>query len=349
MDTIKNIGLGVLVIGGTLTAPIVPSEMNLKYSFQYNVQETVLVESATSTPEVKTLAANTPLGLLDEDGNNKISVAVFEDSKGNEVLLQIPDTQYADMGKIDGRTMNPTKEQYISVLEAVTPKASAAVAIDNVSSAALTAGVAASLTFAKTNGAGSVLLVGATQDNSTSDPTGVTYNGSAMTKVLTGNTPANVSIWKLGSPTTGSSQNVVITFATNSFGTGGAISFTGADTSTVVGASATNHQSVADTTVTVNITTTQANSYLLDTYYLNDRSRTSTPTAPQALQWSADTGVLEGTRGEGSAKTTTTATTYTMSWALSGVSSWTTVTVEVLPTAAATPSIDDSNFFLIFN
>lgn len=223
-----------------------------------------------------------------------------------------------------------------------------AIAIDTVTSAA-TSAASATLTVAHTCAVGSVLFVGVTQDNSFSDPTGVTYNGSAMTKVTpTANTPANVSIWYHTAPTTGSSQNVVVTFASSSWGTVGAISFTGVDTSYPVGISGGNHQTVADSTPTVTVTTTVDNSWLLDTFYLNDRSRTSTAGAGQTKQWSGDTTAAEGTRGEGSTEQTTTAGSYTMSWSLSGNSTWSIVAVEILPYVAPPPPIRVGSMLWMF-
>lgn len=210
-----------------------------------------------------------------------------------------------------------------------------------VTSSATTGSPAASLTFAHTCATGSVLFVGVTQDNVAGDPS-VTYNGVAMTKAVSLSSSINTSIWYLTTPTTGSSQNVVITYAGSSFGTGGAIDFTGVNTSSPIGVTGTNLGS--STAVSTSVTTTTANSWLLDTFYLNDRSRTATVNGSQVQQWNADTGTAEGTRGEGSTLVTTTTGSYTMGWTLSATSVWKQVVVEIIPSGGA-PTVNSGFFY----
>ena len=242
----------------------------------------------------------------------------------------------ANFGATAFKYRPPTNQYYLG-LGTDLPLASG-IYLDTITSAATT-GSAATLTFAHTCAAGTVLFVGVTQDNQAGDPS-VAFDGSAMTKAISIVGSGNHSLWYLTTPTTGSSKNVVITFNGNSWGTGGAISFFSVNTSSPVGVTGSN--AGTDSTVTTTVTSTVNNSVLLDTFYLNDRSKTSTVTSPQVFAWSADTGAGEGTRGEGSYKTIGTTGSYTMSWTLSGNSTWKQVVAEVKPAVTATAT---GNFF----
>ncbi|KKK75169.1 hypothetical protein LCGC14_2876440, partial [marine sediment metagenome] len=83
------------------------------------------------------------------------------------------------------------------------------------------------LTYSHTVGTidNTYLLVGVSATGGT-DPSGVTYNGVAMTKITSGssNSTVNVSIWGLAAPTTGA-NNVVVTFAGAVDMVGGSVSY----------------------------------------------------------------------------------------------------------------------------
>lgn len=83
------------------------------------------------------------------------------------------------------------------------------------------------LTYAHTVGTidNTYLLVGVSATGGT-DPSGVTYNSVAMTKITSGssNSTVNVSIWGLAAPTTGA-NNIVVTFAGSVDMVGGSVSY----------------------------------------------------------------------------------------------------------------------------
>jgi hypothetical protein len=91
-----------------------------------------------------------------------------------------------------------------------------AIAFDAVSGA--TGVVVSSLTFAHTVASGGILVVFAGELADTPTVTGVTYNGTALTQLLpttdhSGGVIATNSAWVIHNPTTGSSQNIVVTFS----------------------------------------------------------------------------------------------------------------------------------------
>lgn len=120
-----------------------------------------------------------------------------------------------------------------------------------------------SWSWAHTCASGSVLFV-AVSSNGT-PPTGVTYNGDALTKAVEKDysTSVNVTIWYILSPDTGSSYNVVVSFSAGMYGDAGAVSFTGADTSSQPDCTAS-ETGTSTTTNVLNITTNTDNCYILD-------------------------------------------------------------------------------------
>lgn len=207
-----------------------------------------------------------------------------------------------------------------------------AIAHDTDTSKASLLNTTSPITNTHTCASGSIGIGGYVCDNTATDPTTLTYNSAALTKAVSLGSGSNQSIWYITNPTTGSAQTWSFTPASSSWQTGGFTSWTGANTGSLIGTTGSN--SGNNSTVSTTITTGTNNSYIQDTYYLNDRSKTSSPDSPATLAWSADTGVAEGTRGESSYKSTTTAGSYTLSWTLSGTTIWRSVIAEIKPAVA---------------
>lgn len=189
---------------------------------------------------------------------------------------------------------------------------------------------------------GSIGIAGYVCDNTATDPTTLTYDSAALTKAVSLGSGSNQSIWYITNPTTGSAKTWSFTPASSSWQTGGFTSWTGANTSALIGATGSN--SGSSTAVSTTITTTVNNSYVQDTYYLNDASKTSSPDSPAILAWTQTTNIaLENTKGESSYKSTTTAGSTTLSWTLSGTSIWRAVMVEIKP-ATGGAAVINPNF-----
>jgi len=113
----------------------------------------------------------------------------------------------------------------------------------------------------------------------------ITYNGVSMTQGVAVATSAywKSQIWYLASPATGS-NNVVVTFnsSTDAYLISQAISFSGSNTSSLIGATATNAYSGASP-ATCAITTNFNNSIIVDSLLLNHNSGGITKDATQTL------------------------------------------------------------------
>lgn len=154
-----------------------------------------------------------------------------------------------------------------------TSQAFATLAIDSQESAnAAHHSITSPLTWSFTNTAGNLLIVGviATGDTGTSTITGVTYNGVSMTAVTnaprTWNTTASaVYLFFLVNPATGA--NTVSVSASiagaNPDIIAGAISFSGANTSSPVSAGFTNFSTVVGTTASVSVTGTTSGDFVV--------------------------------------------------------------------------------------
>lgn len=130
---------------------------------------------------------------------------------------------------------------------------------------------AASLTYAFDNVAGNVLAVMATNADNGFTTTGVTYNAVAMSLGVSLNSSAasaDLRGWYLASPATGSNNVVVTSSGSVNQIQSGAISFTGANTASPLGDTATHDKQdgVADAPKSVSITSNNANQILV-TYW----------------------------------------------------------------------------------
>lgn len=216
-QTFKKITItGALLITGGTVVPIVPSEMELQYSF------------STEHPEVFTIfdpiaSTTQPLNLsyIDADNDGIVYFSVFTDTVGNEVYTEISATKYTEMGGLDGYSKNPTKEEYLTLFESLVQPVEAAVTFDAATSPASgnTDGSYTSVVFSHTTGSASqrVILVGIA-DFGSSDiaaSSSITYNGTSLTHYISKvqGDYDRAFIYYLADPSTGA-NNVSVTFNT---------------------------------------------------------------------------------------------------------------------------------------
>lgn len=248
----RMLGVGVAVISAGFV-PAIPQEMELLHCYQTTPQaivESIKFAEANRGREAELSVMDrmklTPLPvLLDGDANGIVSACVFSDRHGNDVHIQIPDSQYSDMGLPKewgkGVLSNPTKDEYISIFEAITPEVSAAVAHDNSTCSTFQTGVS-SVTYAKTNTGSNITLLMAAYADGADLVTGITYNAVAGTFIAKRERPIDSGysyMYYLINPATGA-NNVVISTSANTGIIGCAASYTGTNQSTQPDNSGTN-------------------------------------------------------------------------------------------------------------
>jgi hypothetical protein len=205
---------------------------------------------------------------------------------------------------------------------------------------ATTATAQASLTFSHTTGGGSnrVLAVvipawSSTEGNSL--PSGVTYNGVAMTLIINALDNGNrVTIWGLSAPASGA-HNVVVTFAgTVDEISAYAITVTGAHQTTAL-AFNTAAQNAGAVTGTASVTvTSDTNEFVIDGVYLN---ASAAPSAAGGQTERLNNVIVTGSYGLGSSAAGA-APNVTMSWNLAGtVGGWVAAGVSIKEPGGAPP------------
>lgn len=162
------------------------------------------------------------------------------------------------------------------------------------------------------------------------DSVSVTYNSVAMTSGVTVDFAASGSkkawIFYLVAPASGA-NSVAYSFTGAAESVITAISFTGVDQATGVGNAGTPNTTGSGTSVTSNITTTAANSWVLDA--MNEGGNTPfTPAGGQTQQWGTAT-TLNGMTGYGSTKPVVAAGATSTSWSWTGATSATLINLEI--------------------
>ncbi|MFU8844108.1 MAG: Calx-beta domain-containing protein, partial [Bacteroidales bacterium] len=206
----------------------------------------------------------------------------------------------------------------------------AQVVVDNTSSAASTAG--SSITLSHTTGSGSdrLLLVGVS--NKERDVTSVTYNGVAMTFLGKEMSVKNAytHIYYMVAPPSGT-FNVVVTFS-GAIGKGaivGAMTFTGVNQTTPLGAYASLRAKTATPTLDV---PSRSSDLVFNVAAIRNKNLTGVGTG-QTLRWNLPTG--SEMRGGGTTKPGGAGTSTTVSWTASGSDDWSMSGVSVRPLATA--------------
>lgn len=147
-------------------------------------------------------------------------------------------------------------------------------------------------------------------------PSSYTYNGVSMTQAVYSNNTYDAVIYYLASPSSGA-NNAVLTLSGNSGITGSAISLSGIAASAL---GATNSAYTASTNApSLSVTTTQANSIIIDSLYRNNTDTMTAGAGQTEFQDNVD--LVYGTEGGGASyEMATTTGSYAMSW------SWTSAT-----------------------
>ncbi len=201
-----------------------------------------------------------------------------------------------------------------------------------------TAGAASSVTYSHTNtGSNLTLTIEGCQNNvSRATSSSATYNAVSATQIVTNSNAAQntwMDILALANPATGA-NNVVWTQAGGGTGVGAfSMSLTGTAASPI-GASAASTYTGA-TSKSQAVTTTAANSWIVDNLQCNGSSRTATGSG-QTIR-SNITGV-GGNGFAGSTTTTTTTGSYTVSYSWTGNNDGTLLVAEIKALVASGPT-----------
>lgn len=301
MNRITKAGVGLLVLGAGALAPIVPEDMELLVSYQYPVeayQEFLKVGVGTSSEAIK----NPQTPFEDTDGNGIISVSAFANRKGEAVFVQIDDTRYNDMGgkKEEGRgyARNPKKAELVSLIEATTPRAEAAIAFDAATTAT---GSGTSITYSHTVSAtaNSMLITCSDSNESSTSNTiisGVTYNSVSLTQTDQQEDSLGYDVFMhyLLAPSTGA-NNVVVSRSSSGSVMSAAMSYTGVNQTTFPN-TGTNKAQVGATTVTMSITTANSNSWIVA---CGERHRGWTAGAATTLRATEGVGTIASSDSNG--------------------------------------------------
>lgn len=285
--TLTKIVVGTItVISGGAYVPIIPSELEAglpgvpdlrAYQYEAGSDRTdwrLVEENGTTT--LKSFGMLPDADFTDEDGNGIISVGVFTSKDGQAVYTKIPDSQYAEMGKVNGSRNNPQKSELVSLLDSLKPKAvEAAIAFNSTSTSWVAS--ASSLTYSHTTGGSDrAIVVHVFAFNSAATFSSMTYNGTTVTTL--GSRVADVAnsevrLHGIANPTTGA-NNIVITYSASKQIWSSAVSYTGVDQTTPF-PDTTVTGTVTGTSLSASITTTVDQSWLV----LGGRSPSRLPTA----------------------------------------------------------------------
>lgn len=180
MKSIKTVVISLVFSAGVLVTPIAPSEMTLLYSYQYPADQ---YQSIITLVDGHSTTTNPQVPMKDADGNNLISVSVFEGKDGELLYIQIEDDRYSDMGKREGQLRNPQKTELLNLIQLMQPEvAGAAIAYDT--SASGNANPGSSVTVPMTvTGSNTLLLNGVVTNDTTDKVTGSTWNGTPLTRL----------------------------------------------------------------------------------------------------------------------------------------------------------------------
>lgn len=214
-----------------------------------------------------------------------------------------------------------------------------AISIDATSAAANNVTGVTSVTWSHTVASGATILVvqsGLVTTGTTIS--GITFNGTALTRAVQYYNSFNVQseIWYLVSPTA-TTANIVVTYSVDANKAlepkNGAISMLGTDTSSPLGVTGTAGTSTG--AVTKSVTTTAANSYLVDMVTQAGTDLGSPTGSGQTQAWRDLNSAGGGTDGGGSYMATTSTGSYTMSWGGTTTGNWAYTVAEIKEAAAS--------------
>ena len=197
-----QVGIGATLLIGGFGAEVVPQDMKPIMQYTYAPSDI----GATTTPGYT---------FIDEDGNDSIAVAMFEDSKGKRVFEQIPDTQYEDMKKVDGYLENPKKTELVTLAAAFTTRANAAIAFVGESRGVRVS--ATSITWTCNFSGSNTIAFVTIGNNDITDvsASSLTVNGAAATFIdrnqVPGGGQGNMSLFYKVAPTNGNCAGTSLT------------------------------------------------------------------------------------------------------------------------------------------
>jgi hypothetical protein len=172
--------LGIIILFAVgIAAPVIPQDMKFISAWEYQCTGVVPDYSHAIYDPTKDFPTLEPC-------SGTKHTAAFLDSNGNKVYLPLTQQLYQQMGQRDGVKLNPTKEEFKSVLETYVLAQPASAAVAYLTSNINNCAAATSCTYALDSGStGSdrVLVLGFEIFKTTDTITSVTYNGTAVTRI----------------------------------------------------------------------------------------------------------------------------------------------------------------------
>tara|TARA_R110000868_G_scaffold216847_1_gene466993 strand:+ start:375 stop:1082 length:708 start_codon:yes stop_codon:yes gene_type:complete len=204
-----------------------------------------------------------------------------------------------------------------------------AITVGNTTASRGPAAEAATMTFAHdSNG---TFLVTTGQWFRPRTPSSYTYNGTGMSQAAYSASTYDAVIYYLASPT-GGSNNCVLTLDSTSGITGSAISLSGVNASPLGNTTTATGTSNSPSTA---LTTTAANSYIINSIYRNN-SQTMTAGGSQ-VEFQDNADLVYGTEGGGASYLAcTSVTSYNMSWSWSTSTDWSHAVAEFKEASSTT-------------
>ena len=202
-------------------------------------------------------------------------------------------------------------------------------------------GSSSSITISLTVSGSDRFIMGATSTNQSVTPTAMAYNSDSLSSIdsVVGGDAPDIYAYGLIAPDTGT-NNLVVTLSTSTiYIFGKAVSYTGVDQTDAVGTTfEVTHES--STTIEQNITSTVANSLLVD--FVSGQNASYTITADDGQDIRSNTTVGGGLRFIVADKAAASITTYTNGYTMSSATGFTLLTIEVLPLVIADITVNPS-------
>lgn len=185
-----------------------------------------------------------------------------------------------------------------------------------------------SLTISHTCTGSNGLVAGLNGGQGNTAVTSMTFDGTTLTNAVSQATNASVYISYLKNPASGSAKNLVINFGGVNSPCGSAISFSGVDQTTPVGAS--NSATGTSTTPSVSLTTSYDSSMIVDGVGVDSGGSNQSPTATGTNQTRRISQAASAFNEQAcSTTTTTTAGSYTLSYSMGASKAWDMCALEI--------------------
>ncbi|HEY7634895.1 MAG TPA: hypothetical protein VH763_05100 [Gemmatimonadales bacterium] len=185
-----------------------------------------------------------------------------------------------------------------------------------------------------------LLVVGVTVRNGLNLGVSVTYGGTGLTLLRSTRNSDNAvraELWYLKNPASGTA-NVTVTLLGAAKMAGGAVSFSGVNQTTPIGAIASDSSTGTGTTNPTTTVTSATGNLVIDAVAMEGSAGTVTAGANQTQRWTNTTGSAGGEiRGVGS--TEPGAASVTMSWTKTNNAKWAIVAASINPAAAPSLSL----------